>query len=69
MIHVQFGPGELEAIVRNHGIICAAWECYSRWLTAYREANPADERSNMELTEVYAEEHKPAAGEGATDGQ
>jgi hypothetical protein len=47
MIHVPFGPGEMAAIVHEHGATYAAWEYFSRWVSAYRDANPEDDRIDV----------------------
>jgi hypothetical protein len=40
-------------------VFTAAWAAYDHWLVRWREAHPDDERSDLELIDVYWTEILP----------
>lgn len=49
----MLSPAEYDSLSKSHGANYACWEAFDRWLRVFRDEHPYDERSDLELIEVY----------------
>jgi hypothetical protein len=42
----------------TYGVGAVAWDVFGRWLDHWRARHPDDQRSDLELTEVYAAQER-----------